>query len=174
MTASTVPPVSAASLTAQRRPARDDGEPSTPATIRGALLVLLAGIRTSPSALFCRTPELLRLGPEAVLYAILDQVVDEYAPVVAGLENDIDEIEDQLFRDDPAVSRRIYELSREVIEFQRATHPLLDMLTSLEAGFDKYKVDLELQRSLRDVHDLITRSASSSEPTLSGRSCRTR
>jgi magnesium transporter len=98
-------------------------------------------------------PALLRLGPEAVLYAILDQVVDEYAPVVAGLENDIDEIEDQLFKGDPAVSRRIYELSREVIEFQRATHPLLDMLTSLEAGFDKYKVDLELQRSLRDVHD---------------------
>ena len=71
------------------------------------------------------TPELLRLGPEAVLYAILDQVVDEYSPVVAGLENDIDEIEDQLFGGDPSVSRRIYELLREVIEFQRATHPLL-------------------------------------------------
>jgi magnesium transporter len=98
-------------------------------------------------------PALLRLGPEAVLYAILDQVVDEYAPVVAGLENDIDEIEDELFKGDPAVSRRIYELSREVIEFQRATGPLLGMLTSLEAGFDKYMVDLELQRSLRDVHD---------------------
>src|ERR1700733_13870851 len=55
MTASPVPPVSAASLTAQRRPARDDGEPSTPATIRGALLVLLADIRTSPSALFRHT-----------------------------------------------------------------------------------------------------------------------
>ena len=100
-----------------------------------------------------QAPALLRLGPEAVLYAILDQVVDEYSPVVAGLENDIDEIEDQLFKGDPTVSRRIYELSREVIEFQRATHPLLDMLTSLEAGFDKYKVDMELQRSLRDVHD---------------------
>ena len=37
----------------------------------------------------------------------MDQVVDEYAPVVAGLENDIDEIEDQLFNNDPAVSRRI-------------------------------------------------------------------
>jgi magnesium transporter len=98
-------------------------------------------------------PALLKLGPEAVLYAILDQVVDEYLPVVAGLENDIDEIEDQLFTGDPAVSRRIYELSREVIEFQRATHPLLNMLTALEAGFDKYKVDLELQRNLRDVHD---------------------
>ena len=100
-----------------------------------------------------QTPKLLCMGPEAILYAILDQVVDEYAPVVAGLENDIDEIEDQLFNGDPSVSRRIYELSREVIEFQRATHPLLDMLTALERGFDKYDVDVELQRSLRDVHD---------------------
>jgi len=100
-----------------------------------------------------QSPDLLRFGPEAVLYAILDQVVDEYAPVVAGLENDIDEIEDQLFRGDREVSRRIYELSREVIEFQRATQPLLGMLASLEAGFEKYQVDLELQRSLRDVQD---------------------
>lgn len=46
-------------------------------------------------------------------------------PVVAGLENDIDEIEDQLFIGDPAVCRRIYELSREVTEFQRATHSVL-------------------------------------------------
>jgi magnesium transporter len=104
-----------------------------------------------------RSPALLRLGPEAVLYAILDQVVDDYDPVVAGLQNDIDEIEDQLFHGDPAVSRRIYELSREVIEFQRATSPLLVMLTALESGFDKYRVDLELQRLLRDVHDHATR-----------------
>ena len=70
-----------------------------------------------------------------------------------GCENDIDEIEDQLFKGDPAVSRRIYELSREVIEFQRATHPLLDMLDALERGFDKYDVDVELRRNLRDVKD---------------------
>ncbi len=98
-------------------------------------------------------PELLGHGPEAVLYAILDQVVDEYGPVVAGLENDIDEIEDQLFQGDRKVSRRIYDLSREVIEFQRATRPLLDVLAALEAGFDKYGVDAELRRSLRDVTD---------------------
>ena len=92
-----------------------------------------------------------------VLYAILDQVVDEYAPVVAGLENDIDEIEDQLFQGHPAVSRRIYELSREVIEFQRATHPLLDILRALEGGFEKYRVHVELKRRLRDVQDHATR-----------------
>jgi magnesium transporter len=97
--------------------------------------------------------DLLRRGPEAVLYAILDEVVDGYMPVVAGLENDIDEIEDQVFDGDPAVSRRIYELSREVIEFQRATKPLLKIVTDLSSGFEKYHVDEELQRFLRDVHD---------------------
>jgi len=101
-------------------------------------------------------PELLRLGPEAVLYAILDGVVDGYAPVVAGLQNDIDEIETEVFGGDPRVSRRIYELSREVIEFQRATRPLLGMLEGLMAGFDKYGTDEELQRYLRDVADHAT------------------
>jgi magnesium transporter len=101
-------------------------------------------------------PELLRLGPEAVLYAILDSVVDGYAPVVAGLQNDIDEIETEVFGGDPKVSRRIYELSREVIEFQRATRPLLGMLEGLMAGFDKYGTDEELQRYLRDVADHAT------------------
>ncbi|HET7689191.1 MAG TPA: magnesium/cobalt transporter CorA [Nocardioidaceae bacterium] len=97
--------------------------------------------------------ELLRLGPEAVLYAILDEVVDEYLPVVDGLENDIDEIELQVFEGDPAVSRRIYQLLREVIEFQRATQPLVEMTRRLAGGFEKYKVEPELQRSLRDVED---------------------
>jgi magnesium transporter len=100
--------------------------------------------------------DLLARGPEAVLYAVLDSVVDGYAPVVAGLQKDIDEIEIQVFRGDPAVSRRIYELSREVIEFQRATRPLLGMLEALTAGFAKYGTDTELQRYLRDVADHAT------------------
>ncbi len=76
-------------------------------------------------------PELLAMGPRAVLYAVLDQVVDEYEPVVDGLSNDIDEIDDQLFSGTPDVSRRIYELSREVIELQRATVPLERILSVL-------------------------------------------
>jgi magnesium transporter len=98
-------------------------------------------------------PELLRLGSEAVLYAVLDQVVDDYAPVVAGLENDIDEIEVEVFSGNAGVSRRIYELSREVIEFQRAIKPLPGIVGRLIAGVDKYNVDPELQRYLRDVQD---------------------
>jgi magnesium transporter len=100
--------------------------------------------------------DLLALGPEAVLYAILDSVVDGYAPVVAGLDKDIDEIEAQVFRGDPSVSRRIYELSGEVIEFQRSTRPLHGMLEALVAGFEKYETKAELQRYLRDVADHAT------------------
>ncbi|MFC5664884.1 magnesium and cobalt transport protein CorA [Kitasatospora misakiensis] len=104
-------------------------------------------------------PELLALGPEAVLYAVLDAVVDGYAPVIAGLQHDIDEIETEVFGGDPQVSRRIYELSREVIEFQRATRPLLEIMRSLEAGFEKYGTDEELRRYLRDVADHATYAA---------------
>lgn len=101
-------------------------------------------------------PALLARGPEAVLYAILDAVVDGYAPVVAGLQNDLDEIETEVFGGEPNVSRRIYELSREVIEFQRATRPLIGMLHALTAGFDKYGIDEELRSYLRDVADHAT------------------
>jgi magnesium transporter len=97
--------------------------------------------------------DLLSRGPEAILYAIMDRVVDGYTPVVRGLENDIDEIETEVFGGNPGVSRRIYELSREVIEFQRAVKPLTSILGGLMGGFDKYGIDPELQRYLRDVQD---------------------
>ncbi|ALX65888.1 magnesium and cobalt transport protein CorA [Microbacterium sp. XT11] len=104
-------------------------------------------------------PALLRHGPEAVLYAILDEVVDEYSPVLAGLENDIDEIESQLFEEGVDATQRIYELGREVIDFQRATQPLAGMLEALLRGSEKYSVDEELQRYLRDVLDHTLRVA---------------
>ncbi|GAA2317691.1 magnesium/cobalt transporter CorA [Nonomuraea roseoviolacea subsp. roseoviolacea] len=98
-------------------------------------------------------PDLLRQGPQAVLYAILDAVVDGYAPVVAGLQKDLEEIEGQVFSGDPSVSRRVYELSGEVIEFQRATAPLVRLIDGFIAGAAKYGVNDELQSYLRDVAD---------------------
>jgi magnesium transporter len=101
-------------------------------------------------------PKLLALGPLSIMYAVLDQVVDEYGPVVSGLENDIDEIEDQLFKADTNVSRRIYELSREVIAFQRATQPLVGILAILrERIASDDERTLELHRDLRDVEDHV-------------------
>ncbi|MGH2615726.1 MAG: magnesium/cobalt transporter CorA [Thermomicrobiales bacterium] len=98
-------------------------------------------------------PDILRRGPEAILYAILDRVVDDYGPVVRGLENDIDEIETEVFGGNASVTRRTYDLAREVIEFQRATKPLVGIVGGLIAGADKHGVDAELQQYLRDVQD---------------------
>jgi magnesium transporter len=101
-------------------------------------------------------PDLLRKGPYAVLYAIMDRTVDDYVPVVDGLANDIDEIEVEVFESQPDVSRRIYELSREVILFHQATQPLagtLGHLTQDEAS----GIDLEVRRYLRDVQDRLLR-----------------
>jgi magnesium transporter len=97
-------------------------------------------------------PELLRRGPEAILHAIMDRVVDDYMPVVEGLGIDISEIEEQVFGGNPSVSRRIYELSREVIEFQRAAEPLSGVLGDMIQD-DPTDVDPEVRRYLRDVQD---------------------
>jgi magnesium transporter len=119
-------------------------------TVRHGEAPDLGGVRKRLEA----DPEHLRRGPEAILHAIMDRVVDDYRPVVDGLENDIEEIEAGVFGGNLSVSRRIYELSREVIEFQRATDPLGGILGDLiqEETID---VDPEVRRHLRDVRDHV-------------------
>jgi magnesium transporter len=101
-------------------------------------------------------PELLRKGPYAVLYAIMDRIVEDYLSVVEGLENDIDEIEVEVFGNKPDVSKRIYELFREVIQFHQATQPLAGGLERLTEG-ETSGIDPEVRRYLRDVHDRVMR-----------------
>ncbi len=101
--------------------------------------------------------ELLRLGPEAVAYRLLDAIVDGYAPVLRGLAVDKEQIERQVFSGEAAVAERIYRLSQEVIDLQHATSSLADVLHALRAGFGKYGVPEELQVYLQDVSDHLTR-----------------
>src|SRR6185436_14253429 len=79
-------------------------------------------------------PHLLEEGPAAVLWAILDKIVDDYAPVVEGLESDIEEVEKTVFAGTVAPTERIYSLRREVTDFYRAVHPLLAPLGGVERG----------------------------------------
>jgi magnesium transporter len=104
-------------------------------------------------------PDLLALGPGAVLYGVVDKVVDDYVPVMDGLDNDIQEVEQEVFSDsgtgdNPAA--RIYYLKREVLEFDRAAHPLLEPLDRLARGrFGP--IHPGLRDYFRDVHDHLTR-----------------
>jgi len=111
----------------------------------------LAALRAQVEA----DPEFLARGSEAVTAAVLDEVVDGYAPVVEILQDQVDAIEDQLFAGqvDPGVSKRIYQLLSEVLGFQRATKPVPAMVKGLLRGADKYGVDDEVQHRLRNVLD---------------------
>ena len=106
-------------------------------------------------------PELLRQGPQPILREIMDQIVDDYEPVLEGLGTDIQEVEVGVFGGNEDVSQRIYELSRELVQFQRATSPLA---RSLERGGERneHDIDPELRSYLRELHDRVLRVV---EPT---------
>jgi magnesium transporter len=98
-------------------------------------------------------PDLVKLGASSAVWAVLDKVVDDYIPVVDAIEDDIEEVEKDVFDDDiPAPTGRIYHLKREAIEFHRAVWPLLNPLETLEqGGFER--VPEELRSFFRDVAD---------------------
>jgi magnesium transporter len=97
-------------------------------------------------------PALLRAGTMAVLWAILDKVVDDYTPVVEGLERDIEQVEKTVFAGSVAPTERIYSLRREVTDFYRAVHPLLAPIEGVQRGSIGAVAD-ELQPYFRDVRD---------------------
>jgi magnesium transporter len=97
-------------------------------------------------------PALLGAGPMAVLWAILDTIVDDYAPVIEGLEQDVEEVEQTVFSGAAAPTERIYLLRREATDFYRAVHPLLGPLEMLQRGA-YLPVSAELAQFLRDVDD---------------------
>ena len=104
-------------------------------------------------------PELLRLGPAAVLYAVVDRIVDGYAPVIHDVQDDVDETEVQVFsatREQP--TERIYTLTREVMEFRRAVEPLVPVAAKLAAGSDLPGLDGRAAAFFRDIQDHVERA----------------
>jgi magnesium transporter len=103
-----------------------------------------------------QSPQLLRLGPTAAVWAVMDKVVDDYLPVVEGIENDVEEAEEAVFEGAGDQTRRIYQLRRELAEFYRAVHPLLAALDRLMSR-TREDVPKLLRNHLRDVEDHVRR-----------------
>ncbi|MGK2948311.1 MAG: magnesium and cobalt transport protein CorA [Acidimicrobiales bacterium] len=116
----------------------------------------LAGARAAVE----RDLERIRCGPMAVLHAVIDHVVDDYMPVIDGLDNDMAEIEAEVFAADRPrgldPTQRIFKLKREVLELYRNTQPLLEPLGRLAAG-QLPGAHPELHTYFRDVEDHLTR-----------------
>jgi magnesium transporter len=102
-------------------------------------------------------PDLLRCGPGAVAYAITDQVVDDYLPAINGIDNDIQEVEYEVFSSTQADrAERIYKLKREVLELHTSIAPLLEPLDKLVNQHYAFVPD-ELTEYFRDIHDHLLR-----------------
>jgi len=103
-------------------------------------------------------PGQLRRGPITVLCEIMHRVVEGYAPVVDGIENELDEVEAEVLGGNAGTSGRIHELSREVIRFHQATKPLAGALEQLvESGAAK-DLDPEARKYLRRVRERVLRA----------------
>ena len=104
-------------------------------------------------------PELLRLGPSAVLYGVCDAVVDTYEELAVDVEQHLEDLERKVFASDGgADGARIYALKRQVLEFRHAVMPLaqpMRVLTSAQLD----GIHPATEPYFRDVGDHLARVA---------------
>lgn len=108
-----------------------------------------------------REPHLLQEGSAFVFYALMDQVVDRYFPVLETLGNELEELEDRIFaKATPAASRAIiedlYSLKRRLVMLHQHTAPLLEPLAKLTGGRIP-QVCSGMEHYFRDVYDHLQR-----------------
>ncbi|MEV3873566.1 magnesium and cobalt transport protein CorA [Streptomyces sp. NPDC049906] len=104
-------------------------------------------------------PHRLAKGPIAVLHAVADQVVDEYLQVTDAFQNDLDQIESEVFAEDGARvdPGRVYQLKRELLELKRAVVPLSGPLQVL-SDQPSPTPDTDIRAYFRDVADHVLRA----------------
>jgi magnesium transporter len=104
------------------------------------------------------TPHLLQKGPAFALYAVMDFIVDQYFPVIDGLEEQLAILEDKIFEETSKreTTQQIYVLKRKLLEVKRSVSPLIDICNKL-MRFDLNLVDEETRPYFRDVYDHAVR-----------------
>jgi magnesium transporter len=103
-------------------------------------------------------PELLQHGPAYVLYALMDNVVDRYFPVLDSLTVEIEEIEERIFSGQTTREQieALYSLKRKLMTLDHATQPLLEVAGKLHGGRVP-PICTGLQDDFRDVYDHLLR-----------------
>lgn len=104
------------------------------------------------------TPHLLGQGPGFVLYALMDFIVDQYFPLVEGLEDELAALEEDIFGEavTRATTARIYQLQRSLLAMKRAISPLIDVCNRL-MRFDLECIPEASRPYFRDVYDHVIR-----------------
>lgn len=84
-------------------------------------------------------PELLRLGSAFVLYALMDHIVDDYFSILEALTNELEEIEDRIFKPQQvnearAIIEDLYRFKRRLVVLRHHIGPLLEGVGKLTGG----------------------------------------
>ena len=105
-----------------------------------------------------KNPEILKRGPDAVLYNLLDAFVDAYFPALKELDDQVDRIEDEIIsgKASPEVLHRLLRLKRRAANLRRITWPMRDLASSLARGESNY-IGKDNLIYFRDVHDHLVR-----------------
>jgi magnesium transporter len=99
----------------------------------------------------------LQRGPDFLLYALTDGLVDALFPVMDAIEDEIDELQDTVIkRATPATLERLFRLKRELIGLRRATSPAREIFNQL-TNRDLALVSQEHLVYFRDVYDHLIR-----------------
>ncbi|HZZ91764.1 MAG TPA: magnesium/cobalt transporter CorA [Usitatibacter sp.] len=104
-------------------------------------------------------PNLLKHGAGFVFYALLDNVVDRYFPVVDALETELEKLERSIFEPDArprANIQALYDLKHKLMDVRHAVEPLIEVLHKLYGGRVPL-VCVGMQDYFRDVQDHLLR-----------------
>jgi magnesium transporter len=123
-------------------------------TVRHGASVTYAPAREKAEA----CPKLLAHGEDYILYAVLDFIVDNYAPVMETVLAEVEVIEDRILKRElrPDEVERLYLLRRDLLRLRTAVVPLVEVCRKLEHG-DLVAIDEEMQPLFRDVSDHLRR-----------------
>nr|CAD6611691.1 magnesium and cobalt transport protein CorA [Rhizobium sp. Khangiran2] len=104
------------------------------------------------------SPQLLSQGPDYVLHAILDFIVDGYLPVVQEIEDKVLKMEKHMLASflEREQIRRLFRLRRQLILFGRILGPMSDVTSKL-VHLDLPCIDENARPFFRDVHDHVSR-----------------
>jgi magnesium transporter len=92
-------------------------------------------------------------GPDYLLYALMDTVVDNYFLVLEALGEEIEGLEDRLLeKPDPEILHIVHKLKREMIYMRRAVWPLRELINGLLKSESKL-IEENTNIFLRDVYD---------------------
>ncbi|MHB0999491.1 MAG: magnesium/cobalt transporter CorA [Armatimonadota bacterium] len=104
-----------------------------------------------------KNPRMLQNGVGLLLYDIMDGLVDSYFPILDGVEDDIDEIEDGIFSGQAVKSaEHIFRLKRSIIGMRRVAAPLRDVFNILIRR-DQPLFNEQTITYLRDIYDHVLR-----------------